>query len=110
MSYYPLNMFKVIDIDRVITSESLYLGPPSLAIFFRTQSGLNSYHLKRYLGDLESKKVQLIYLIDIERNWTLAQAFNVCFSPTTIRFDSRRELKKVVGLPLPKVLAGRLGL
>ncbi len=102
--------FKVVKVEGVMSTEDLYGGPPSLAIFFRVQSGLSTYKLMRFLDDLETKKIQLVYLIDVESNWKLVADLGIEFSPTTLRFDSRREVKRVVGLPPPRVFAGRLGL
>lgn len=102
--------FEVVEVTGPLASRRLYDGPPSLAIFYRRQSGLDTFRLRRYLDDLETRKITFIYLLDVEENWDLASELNVEFSPTTLRFDSKREVKRVVGLPSAKVFAGRLGL
>lgn len=102
--------FKVIEVEGTMSAEDLYRGPSSLAIFFRVQSGLSTHKLMRFLDDLETKKIQIVFLIDVENNWKLVGDLGIDFSPTTVRFDSRREVKRVVGLPPPRVFAGRLGI
>ena len=105
-----VNGLFVVEVEENLHLDYLFSGPPSIVIFFRHQRGLNGHLLRRYLDDLDTSKVRVVYLVDVERNWSLVERLNVQFNPTTIRFDSRREVKRVVGLPPPKVFAGRLGL
>ncbi|MDA8197462.1 MAG: hypothetical protein M0019_09715 [Actinomycetota bacterium] len=102
--------FEVVPVRGSFRASQLFDGPASLAIFYKSQSGISEALVMRFLDDLETSKVKIVYLFEVERYLDLAQEFSIEFSPTSLRFDSRREIKRVVGLPPAKVFAGRLGL